>query len=72
MTLDDYVQQRNEILTAAENAGTGNDMWIRLGVANRHIYRVVHGILPWNIRVEREIAECLERCRKEATNDETQ
>ena len=48
MTIDDYIERRNEIYLAAEAEGEaeGDRAWAELGVANRHIDRVLGGVLP--------------------------
>ena len=63
-TIDDYIAERNEIQLRAENKSydEGTRCWTELGVANRHIERVLNGVLPLRI-VENEIAQCLDRAR---------
>lgn len=60
MTIDDYIAKRNTIQLDAEMRGAGDAMWRRLGVANRHITRVLDGTLNLTPVVEREIVSCLE------------
>jgi hypothetical protein len=65
MSIDDYIQQRNEIMLAAENENqaVADRKWIALGVANRHIQRVLDGELSLTPAVEQEIQRCLESNR---------
>ena len=62
MTIDDYIAQRNEIYFDAlsKYEQFGELVWSELGVANRHIERVVKGTFQLHM-VEREIVACLER-----------
>lgn len=62
--IDSYITRRNYLQCAAEDAGCGEEIWVRLGVANRHIGRVIDGELPCTPAVEREIGECLESVNK--------
>lgn len=64
MTIDDYIEQRNDIQLEAEAKGKdiANKVWMELGVANRHIERVLSGLLTLRI-VENEIVNCLERVK---------
>jgi hypothetical protein len=63
MTLDDYIAERNRIQLEAEAIGeeAGIERWVRLGVANRHIQRIIYGKLSLTPAVEEEIVECLRR-----------
>lgn len=76
MTIDDYIAQRNEIQLSAEPGNEWNKIanryeawefasraWGELGVANRHIERVLDGTLRLN-QCEKEIVQCLERVRE--------
>jgi len=69
-TIDDYVAKRNEIQLEAENIGddAAAKMWSRLGVANRHIERVVSGRLELTPAVAAEIERCFEYAKAVATN----
>jgi len=60
-TIDDYVEARNNIQIQAENVNiaVANECWLRLGLANRHIHRVIYGELPLVPGVEDEIKRCL-------------
>lgn len=69
MTIDDYIEQRNRIYLIAENrygakSKQADDTWERLGVANRHIERVLRGQLTLPM-VEKEIATCLIRAAQD-------
>lgn len=66
MTIDEYIERRNALQLRAENVDkeTADRCWIELGVANRHIQRVLDGILTLNF-VEDEIERCLQRVAKE-------
>ena len=59
MTIDDYIVERNRIQLAAENQEKGAECWTKLGVANRHIDRVLTGQLELTPAVEDEIIRCL-------------
>lgn len=63
--MDDFdriVERRNAIQLEAEDAGCGTDMWLRLGIANRHIKRVVEGKLKLH-HVVSEIEACFRRAQ---------
>ncbi len=66
MTIDDYIEQRNHIQLIAEDQSEeiARKCWAELGVANRHIARVLDEQLPLGI-VENEIVQCLQRVRKD-------
>lgn len=66
MTLDDLIEERNEIqfLSEGHSEDEAIECWTRLGVANRHIERVVTGVLPLTPAIELEIAECFQRVRE--------
>jgi len=63
MTIDDYIEQRNAIQFKAEliSEEAAAARWIELGVANRHIERVLAGEMQLTPAVEYEIADCLRR-----------
>ena len=63
MTIDDYITRRNEIQLASEEVSEerAQACWASLGIANRHIERVLAGRLPFSLAVEKEIRECLTR-----------
>jgi hypothetical protein len=65
-SIDEYIEQRNDIQLRAESLSKelADLCWIELGVANRHIERVVDEVLPLRF-VENEIARCLERVRND-------
>jgi len=65
-TIEDYIDQRNDIQIRAEDLGSelATSCWTELGVANRHIQRVVAGTFPLQF-VENEIVRCLERVRND-------
>jgi hypothetical protein len=76
MTIDDYIDRRNEIQLHFEPGNPGNphegrlpaekfanEVFAELGVANRHIARVLDGVLPLSA-VAREIEQCFERVEK--------
>lgn len=60
-TIDDYINERNAIQLKAEAIADscGARCWAIMGVANRHIARVVEGILPLLPMVEKEIQQSL-------------
>lgn len=60
MNIDDYIAQRNAIQIAS---GDTDECWASLGVANRHITRVIDGTMPLTPGLELEIQQCLERVR---------
>jgi len=62
-SIDDYIDRRNEIQLRAEAKGNaaGAAKWTELGVANRHIARVLEGTLPLTPELEHEIESCLRR-----------
>jgi hypothetical protein len=66
MTIDDYIARRNQIQLKAEaiDKETADRCWAELGVANRHIQRVLGGQLPLRI-VSDEIEKCFRRVTKE-------
>lgn len=66
MTIDDYIKQRNDIQLRAEGISkeVADRCWTELGVANRHIERVVDEVLPLHI-VSNEIESCFARVRRE-------
>jgi hypothetical protein len=65
MTIDDYIEQRNALYLKAENISkeAADTVWAELGVANRHIDRVLRGKLFTLPQVEKEIQDCLQRVR---------
>ncbi len=64
LSVDDYIEQRNDIQLSAESLSKdfADMVWTELGVANRHISRVLDGLLPLRI-VAPEIESCLRRAR---------
>ena len=64
-TIDDYIEERNAIQLKAEPLGDkeANKCWAELGVANRHITRVLDGMFELG-DVEKEIEACFHRVRK--------
>ena len=66
MTIDDYAEQRNAIYMKAHAKGEeiGDKCWVELGTANRHIDRVIGGLLKLT-QVEDEITACFRRVIKE-------
>lgn len=67
-TVDTLIEQRNAIYLRAENSGVdgaADRCWQMLGVANRHIDRVLSNVLKLTPAVEAEITHCLERASKE-------
>jgi hypothetical protein len=63
MTIDDYIAERNKILLSMEDTPDADRCWVELGVANRHIGRVLDGTLRLEA-VEAEINQCFRRVRK--------
>jgi hypothetical protein len=63
--LDYYIAERNKIQLDAEKKtpNIANMCWIKLGVANRHIERLIAG-LTLTPAIGDEIAGCLERTRE--------
>lgn len=66
MTIDNYIEQRNKIQLRAEaiSKEVADKCWVELGVANRHIRRVLNGEVELAI-VADEIEHCLRRVQKE-------
>lgn len=66
MTVDDYIEWRNSLYLQAEGRGVdiGWRCWTELGVANRHITRILDNVLQLRM-VEDEIVRCLERVQKQ-------
>lgn len=64
-TIDDYIERRNAIQLCAENRSKeeADRIWVELGVANRHIQRVLDGVLKLSM-VEGEIEKCLTRVER--------
>jgi len=64
-TLDEYIEERNEIQLIAEASGESfaRRIWTELGVANRHIERVLDGVLGLQ-QCHTEIEACFIRVRK--------
>lgn len=64
MTIEDYAEERNIIFFTAQSLGKEFEdrIWTELGVANRHINRVVNGVISLQF-VEREIEKCLQRTK---------
>jgi hypothetical protein len=64
VTIEDYIEKRNEIVFSAEsvNKELADVVWTELGVANRHIERVIDGVYPLQF-VEKEIDTCLFRMK---------
>lgn len=62
MTIDDYIERRNKIILSADaiSKDFADRIWVELGVANRHIQRVISGACLLHF-VENEIKECLVR-----------
>ena len=62
MNIDDYIKRRNDLQLKAEDVSeeAAQRCWTELGVANRHIERVLNGTLPLHV-VESEIERCLQR-----------
>jgi len=65
VTIEDYIAERNKLYLQAESRGpeVADQCWSELGVANRHISRVLDGTLTL-IFVECEIERCLRRVRE--------
>lgn len=65
MDIDDLIDLRNEIQLHAENISptVADQCWQVLGIANRHIMRVLEGTFPLSPAVEQEILQCLDRGR---------
>jgi hypothetical protein len=75
-TIDYWVGARNEVQFTAEPMGNliADECWVRLGVANRHINRVINGALPLTPGLESEIETCVKntgRWLKELKEHET-
>ena len=69
-TIDDIVEERNRIFLIVENLGGLNDYDKQnffdsdLGIANRHIKRVVEGKFSLIRGIRIEIRDCLERAEQ--------
>jgi len=61
-SLDDYIEERNRLFLAALSiSNTFSDrIWTELGVANRHINRLIKGTLQLNM-VRQEMDRCFEK-----------
>lgn len=61
MEIDELIERRNKLQLRAEslNESLARQCWERLGVANRHIERVLSGILALTYGVENEIIQCM-------------
>ncbi|MDE1871811.1 MAG: hypothetical protein KGI06_06255 [Candidatus Micrarchaeota archaeon] len=70
-TIDDYIERRNAIQLRAENRSkeAADRTWIELGVANRHIQRVLDGVLKLPM-VEVEIEKCLTRVERQEQHEQ--
>ena len=62
-TIDDFIEERNNIVFDAEGCGVGAECWIRLGVANRHIGRVLDGVFQLTPGIEKEMQRCMQDTR---------
>lgn len=67
MTINDYVEERNRIQIESGDSGA---TWAKLGVANRHIERVVRGALSLTPAVEKEIRDSLDSAKPPMTTDQ--
>ena len=65
-TIDYWVGARNEVQFEAEavSESMAKTCWKRLGVINRHITRVVSGLIPLTPGLEKEMQDCLDRTRQ--------
>lgn len=63
-TIDEYAEERNGIFVQALNIDEtfSDKIWTELGVANRHISRVIEETLPLRV-VTDEIEKCFDRVR---------
>lgn len=62
-TIERLIDKRNYIQELAESRGkeTADRVWAELGVANRHITRVVEGEMRLTPAIENEIEQCIKR-----------
>jgi hypothetical protein len=65
-TIDYWVGARNEVQFEAEavSESMAKTCWERLGVINRHITRVVSGLIPLTPGLEKEMQDCLDHTRQ--------
>ena len=64
-SIDNWIEERNKIQLNAESVSDefAKQIWISLGVANRHIARVLNGDLDLVPAVEQEIEACFKRVK---------
>lgn len=62
-TIQRLIDKRNFIQQLAGHRGkeTADRVWTELGVANRHITRVVEGEMRLTPAIENEIEQCIKR-----------
>ena len=74
MTIDDLIQKRNQIQLTAETISEdiAQECWIKLGVANRHLERVIGGVFSLFPALEAEIDCCLMRAQEWITTSRPQ
>lgn len=63
--IDEFINRRNQIQFRAEDLGKGDECWQMLGIANRHIDRLLDAELPLTQAVQSEIENCLNRAEKQ-------
>jgi len=65
--IDLLISRRNDLQFQAENINevTAEKCWTLLGVANRHIERLVGKTLPFSNSIKFEVEKCFERCVSE-------
>jgi hypothetical protein len=56
--IDRLIVCRNEIQLFAESIDCGDECWVRLGVANRHLGRLVSGTMELSRGVEEDVSRC--------------
>jgi hypothetical protein len=66
LTIDELIDRRNECQLKAEaiSEQAGADRWTALGLANRHIARVLENELPLTPGLENEILKCIDRVER--------
>jgi hypothetical protein len=56
--IDRLIACRNEIQLLAESIDCGDECWVRLGIANRHLERLVSGTMELSRGVEDDVSRC--------------
>jgi hypothetical protein len=56
--IDRLIACRNEIQLLAESIDCGDGCWVRLGISNRHLERLVSGTMELSRGVEDDMSRC--------------